>query len=309
MKMGRFLRARSALFPQRALEHRGAVLPTPPPPRAPAAPEPDNRTQAVPQRRIRLGAQEVAYSLTRVKRRSIGMLVGTQGLEVRAPRWVALHEIESALLEKADWIVRKLDEMQQRDAQLQQARIDWRDGCVLPYLGQPLRVAVCTAPHAKRASAALDRTTANTLVLTLPASCTTSHLQPTGNPSGAPAHANAIEETVQAWMKQQARAHFQQRLDHFAPLLGVQWHTLSLSNAQTRWGSAGRTREGRAAIRLNWRLMQHRPEVVDYVVVHELSHLRVMDHSPRFWNTVASVMPDYAHWRRILRDEPLPPWS
>ena len=296
---------------QGVLDLFGALLPTTSPPSpaprplrlTPASPDPNSQTQTPPQRRIRLRDQEVTYTLTRVKRRSIGMLVGAEGLEVRAPRWVTLRDIEAALLEKADWIVRKLDETQQRHAQLQQARIDWRDGCTLPYMGQPMRVAVSMQPQRKRASASLQEAgetqehapEPRVLHVVLPATLDTV--------------AHGLQDAVQAWMKQQARAHFQARLDHFAPLLGVQWHTLALSNAHTRWGSAGRTREGAAAIRLNWRLMQHRPQVIDYVVVHELSHLRVMDHSPRFWATVASVMPDYAHWRRILRDEPLPPWS
>jgi predicted metal-dependent hydrolase len=231
-----------------------------------------------------LGEQIVPYAFARARRRTIGMFVGPNGLEVRAPRWVSLHEVEAALQEKADWIVRKLQESQQRQDQLHQSRIAWRDGCELPYLGQPLRVHIlCADAH-------------NT------------HLAQDGALHVCVPPAGHLRDAVQAWMMTQARAHFRERLDHFAPLLGVQWHTLALSSAATRWGSAGRTRDGQAVIRLNWRLMHHRPQVIDYVVVHELSHLRVMNHSPRFWETVASVMPDYAQHRRALRDEPLPPW-
>jgi predicted metal-dependent hydrolase len=95
-----------------------------------------------------------------------------------------------------------------------------------------------------------------------------------------------------------AKTLFIQRLDHFAQVLGVQWTKLSLSNAGTRWGSA---RIG-GSIRLNWRLIHMRESVIDYVVVHELSHLRVMDHSPRFWETVATVVPNYADLRRQLKE-------
>jgi hypothetical protein len=113
-----------------------------------------------------------------------------------------------------------------------------------------------------------------------------------------------IRDAVQAWLMRQAREHFLQRLDHFAPLLQVQWRKLSLSSAGTRWGSA-RT-DG--AIRLNWRLVHFRPAVIDYVVAHELSHLRVMDHSARFWDTVRSVVPDYAELRGQLKDDAIPKW-
>jgi predicted metal-dependent hydrolase len=123
---------------------------------------------------------------------------------------------------------------------------------------------------------------------------------------GLPHHATPaqIRDAVQAWLMRQARALFTERLDHFAPLLGVQWQRLSLSSAATRWGSASAD----GPIRLNWRLLHHKLSVIDYVVAHELSHLRVMDHSPRFWDTVHSVMPDYALRRSQLKAELLPPW-
>ena len=273
--------------------------PSPPAPRTegPAIPA-EPLTQVLPAaqlshpratRRITLGHAQVAYAFARSRRRTIGMLVGPEGLEVRAPRWVSVAEVESALREKADWIVRKLQESFERQTQLGATRIQWQDGCEVPYLGQPLRVVLDSSPLLQRGSAQLE---AEVLRIGLPQS----------------ADAVQIREAVQAWLMTRARALFTERLNHYAPLLGVQWQKLSLSSASTRWGSAGRGRDGVAAIRLNWRLIHHKREVIDYVVAHELSHLRVMDHSPRFWETVGSVMPDYAERRRVLRDEPLPPW-
>jgi predicted metal-dependent hydrolase len=113
-----------------------------------------------------------------------------------------------------------------------------------------------------------------------------------------------IRDGVQAWLMRQAKGLFAERLDHFAALLGVRWTRLSLSNAGTRWGSAGAD----GSIRLNWRLVHFRPAVIDYVVAHELSHLRVMDHSPRFWDTVRTVVPNYAELRGQLKDDGLPTW-
>ena len=103
----------------------------------------------------------------------------------------------------------------------------------------------------------------------------------------------------------QAKRIFTERLNHFAPRLQVQWQKLSLSSANTRWGTASAD----GAIRLNWRLVHFKMDVIDYVVAHELSHLRVMDHSPLFWETVRTVVPDYAHRRAQLRDEALPQWA
>jgi predicted metal-dependent hydrolase len=242
-------------------------------------------------RRIQLGTTDVAYAFRRGKRRTIGMAIGPDGLEVSAPRWVTLGEVESALHEKADWIARKLVEMQERQQQLGAARIVWADGVVLPYLGDQLKVVLDSSSTLKKNSAQFEPSEAgmHTLRLGLPLN----------------AEPQQIRDAVQAWLMRQAKALFVERLNHYAPLLGVQWQRVSLSSAATRWGSAS----ANGAIRLNWRLVHHKRDVIDYVVAHELSHLRVMDHSPRFWETVQSVMPDYAQLRRVLKDEPLAPWS
>jgi len=242
-------------------------------------------------RRIQLGTTDVAYAFRRSKRRTIGMAVGPDGLEVSAPRWVPLGEVESALHEKADWIARKLVEMQERQQQLGAARIVWADGVVVPYLGDQLQVVLDSTSTLKKNSAQFEFSAAgmHTLRLGLPLN----------------AESQQIRDAVQAWLMRQAKALFVERLNHYAPQLGVQWHRVALSSAATRWGSAS----ANGAIRLNWRLVHHKRDVIDYVIAHELSHLRVMDHSPRFWETVESVMPDYAQRRRVLKDEPLPPWS
>ncbi len=245
-------------------------------------------------RRIQLGTTDVAYAFRRGKRRTIGMAIGPDGLEVSAPRWVTLGEVESALHEKADWIARKLVEMQERQQQLGAARIVWADGVVVPYLGHHLKVVLDSTSTLKKNSAQFEPAhpsapSPHTLRLGLPL-----HAEP-----------QQIRDAVQAWLMRQAKALFIERLDHYAPQLGVQWQRVSLSSAATRWGSAS----ANGSIRLNWRLVHHKQDVIDYVVAHELSHLRVMDHSPRFWETVQSVMPDYAQRRRVLKDEPLPPWS
>ncbi len=251
-------------------------------------------------RRIQLGTTDVAYAFRRGKRRTIGMAIGPDGLEVSAPRWVTLGDVESALHEKADWIARKLVEMQERQQQLGAARIVWVDGVVVPYLGEQLKVVLDSTRTLKKESAQFEVAQQDAATQAPSPLC---HILRLGLPLNA--EPQQIRDAVQAWLMRQAKTLFVERLDHFAPQLGVQWQRVSLSSAATRWGSAS----ANGAIRLNWRLVHHKREVIDYVVAHELSHLRVMDHSPRFWDTVQSVMPDYAQRRRVLKDEPLPPWS
>ena len=119
------------------------------------------------------------------------------------------------------------------------------------------------------------------------------------------ATAAQIRDAVQSWLQRQARRVFEERCRHFAAQLGVRCTRLSLSSAQTRWGSASAS----GAIRLNWRLIHFALPTIDYVVAHELAHLRHMDHSPRFWDVVRSVTPDYERAREALKTQTLPPFE
>ena len=107
---------------------------------------------------------------------------------------------------------------------------------------------------------------------------------------------------MQSWLQRQARRVFEERCALFAPRLGVRVKRLSLSSASTRWGSASAD----GSIRLSWRLVHFALPVIDYVVTHELAHLREMNHSAAFWDVVRSVIPDYEQARGALRNEVLP---
>ena len=255
-------------------------------------------------RQLLLGDLLVGYEFKRGKRRTIGFSVGPEGLAVRAPKWVPLPEIDKAVLEKSTWILKKLQQMRERGDRLEATRIAWADGCVLPFLGQPVTVRLDPSHAFSGVGAELKSAGSTGLgvpVLGPPLEATGLTLHVGLPHSAEPAQ---IRDAVQAWLMRQAKRIFTERLTHFAPHLGVTWRKLKLSSAGTRWGSASAD----GSIRLNWRLIHFRQSVVDYVVVHELSHLRVMDHSPRFWDTVRSVVPDYAQLRGQLKDESVPRW-
>ncbi|MEK8024480.1 M48 family metallopeptidase [Pseudaquabacterium rugosum] len=234
-------------------------------------------------RSIVLGEHRVGYALRRAQRRSIGLTINVDGLAVAAPRWVSLGDVEQALRAKSAWILRKLHEQHERQRRVEAARIDWRDGAVLPYLGEPLCVRLDPAAGAARLE---DTPDGRVLRIGLPQ---------TAEPA-------QIREVVQAWLQRQARDWFRVRVAHFAPRLGVTVRRLGLSSAATRWGSASAD----GSVRLHWRLMHFAPAVIDYVVTHELAHLREMNHSPAFWEVVRSVLPDYELTRGALRSDVLP---
>lgn len=265
-----------------------AATPSSSAPPAPPTPPPFfNHPRA--HREIRLREHLVAYELRRARRRSIGFVVGPEGLTVSAPKWVGVGEVESALREKERWILGKLHEQAERARRLQASRIDWRDGALLPFLGEP--VILVLDP---RATGAVLNTAADALPgvpkLTL-------HV---GLPQGAAPE--QIREAVQSWLQRQARRIFDERSAIFAARLRVQVKRISLSSAATRWGSANAD----GSIRLNWRLIHFAMPVIDYVVTHELAHLREMNHSAAFWGVVRSVLPEYESALGTLRDHLLP---
>ena len=241
------------------------------------------------QHEIRLGHALVAFELKRVRRRSIGMVVGVEGLSVRAPRWVGWTEIETALTEKSRWICTKLAEQRARERQQAEARIEWREGAVVPVLGESVILVLDArhpGGHLHDDAQALPGVPRKTLHLGLPQSAT----------------AEQIRDAVNAWLQRHALAHFEQRVRHFAAQLGVTVSKLRLSSARTRWGSASVD----GSIRLHWRLVHFGPAIVDYVVAHELAHLKEMNHSPRFWGVVRSVLPEYDQAREQLRHAVIP---
>ena len=241
-------------------------------------------------REIRLGQAIVAYEFARARRRTIGFSVGPDGLSVRAPRWTPIAELEAALHVKGAWILEKLQAARDRQARLESARIVWQDGALIPYLGGQIALRLDPAHAFSGAGAGLTCVAEGNAILHVGLNKAATEVQ--------------IRDAVQAWLMRQAGENFAQRIPHFSRLLGVQVKSLRLSNAGTRWGSAS----ANGSIRLNWRLIHFRQSVIDSVIAHELSHLRVMDHSPRFWDTVASVVPDYAVLRQQLKDDGLPRW-
>lgn len=231
----------------------------------------------------------VDYELVRSRRRTMTFSVSADGLSVRAPFGMTQHAIEAAVQEKDRWIVRKLGGMQQREARVAALKMDWLAGATLDYFGQPLQVASSPEVSTTKLIHSSNESDKKILQLAVPNN----------------ANEKKIRDNTKKWLVEQAMQHYTKRMNHYAPLLGVKWQSLTLSSANTRWGSA----KADGTIRLHWRLIQFDASVIDYVVAHELSHLRELNHSPRFWATLASVMPDYEVAQRLLKASVLPPWE
>jgi predicted metal-dependent hydrolase len=154
----------------------------------------------------------------------------------------------------------------------------WQEGARLPYLGREVTIA-----RGRRGAPALtgDR-------LEVPAPVLSA--------------ASLLREAVIAWLRSAALAVFHERVAVFAPALRVDLPALALSSAASQWGSCTRSADGRGRVLLHWKLVHFDAPLVDYVVAHELAHLRHMNHSTAFWRLVESVYPNHRAARRSLRE-------
>lgn len=231
-------------------------------------------------RQLALNAQSLDYRLVRAHRRSISIHVGVEGVETRAPVFVPLAEIEAFMHQKADWMLERLAEFSDLRTFV------WEDGALLPLLGDevPLVAAPDHCGITLRDSA---------LVI--------GDKDHRGRTARRDWHTRVI-----AWLRDEALMHFAGRAIAMAGQLDVDAPSVHLSNAKGRWGSCTRLQGGEGArIRLHWKLYLLSPHLIDYVVAHELAHIRQLNHSPRFWAEVAKLCPDYAAARRELNQRGL----
>ena len=222
-------------------------------------------------RYIQLGSEIVGYRFRRARRRSIGIMIDDDGLRVAAPNHAPIAEVEAFIREKARWVLKKLSEWR---AAPKPPVVNWSGGSTVALLGA--QVVIALLPGRRGISLEHGQLSIG--------------LAPRGEPA-------ALRKRGIAWIKEHARALLGERLALYAASLGVPTPLLTLSSARTQWGLCHQ--DGR--VRLNWRLIHLPLHLVDYVVAHELAHLREMNHSARFWTVVGRLYPDYKQARIELR--------
>jgi predicted metal-dependent hydrolase len=229
-------------------------------------------------RRVLLGDRFVPYVLRRGRRRTIGLTIDHRGLRVGAPNRSTLGEIESLIRKHAAWVVDKLDSWRSRP---NAEALSVVDGLEFPVLGRPVVVRLVGG--------------GNTFKWRIP---------PCGDGAGADELELALREGANAAtlleraLRTRAREVFADRMADFCARFSITPPRLSLSSARTRWGSCSHA----SGVRLNWRLIHAPPELLDYVVAHELAHLKQMNHTARFWSEVGKMYPGWREARAALRD-------
>lgn len=214
------------------------------------------------------------------KRKSVGLTVrDSQSLEVAAPAKMKLADVDEVVRERAHWVRKKWAMF----AELERARRDatFEPGELWPFRGSTYPLHISERADAKSGSVVLD----GKLNVTIP-----------GGLSGN-ARREAVRAALWAWYRRDAERWLRERVDHYSARYGFAPRALKVKDVKSRWGSCSVN----GNLNFNWRLVLAPPPVVDYVVVHELCHLRHPNHSKRFWNLVRSILPDYETQKAWLR--------
>jgi predicted metal-dependent hydrolase len=206
----------------------------------------------------------------RTRRKTVALIVERDGsLTVRAPLRTPEHMIQAFVESKSDWIAKQ----QAKLAQAARAALrEYQDGETFLFLGvsYPLRIV-----ERKRPALELSGGVFGLSRQSLP----------------------QAEDVFVRWYRSQAAQVFAERIAYYAAQSSFTYKKMRISSARTRWGSCSST----GTLSFTWRLVMAPQEVIDYVVVHELVHLRIKNHSREFWDGVAAILPDYKRRRAWLK--------
>jgi predicted metal-dependent hydrolase len=200
--------------------------------------------------------------------------VSADGVEVVVPQRMALRQVVPFVEEKRPWIERTLRRIREAE---DAAAVRLSDGGAVPYLGESLSLHVRVEPGRVRHFVAMRGDRLEVSV---------------GSPGVEP-----VRSALEGWYRRRARVEVEPRLDAACARAGTRYTRLSIRAQRTRWASCSST----GAMSFNWRLLLAPPEILDYVVEHEVAHLEVLDHSPGFWRLLGSRSPAYRDHERWLR--------
>ncbi len=206
--------------------------------------------------------------IIRTRRKTYALIIRPDGaLVVRAPLRATDRQIAEILSQKQGWIEKKRAELRQRQPQPRLYQLGER----FLFLGQSYPLEI------------VDR---QREALTLNGSF---RLRRDRRENAA--------AVFEAWYRAQARQGIPRRVELLAKQYGFEYRSIRITGARTRWGSCG----SKGTLNFSWRLMMAPPAVVEYVIVHELCHLRQHNHSKAFWKLVEGILPDYKQRQKWLK--------
>lgn len=221
-----------------------------------------------------LKGQKITYRIVHSRRaRRLRITVTSNGVTVTLPAGIKVVEAEHMLQQNSSWLLAQLERVSRKQAAVSAFPPD-----VILFRGKSVKIEILK--EAGRLSRIKVSNSAEKLVVHVPA----------GN-------GQSPRSLVEPWLKHQARIEIEEAVRLQAVRMNLRVRSVSIRDQRTRWGSCS----SRGALSFNWRLIMAPPRVLEYVVIHELAHLRQPNHSPEFWKVVAQYEPDYKVLRQWLR--------
>jgi len=220
------------------------------------------------------GEQKIEYNLVRSKRRKTSeIIVDENEITLRIPHNKSINEAEKLMRNKIRWIIRKQKEYREQMPVI--AKPNFLHGSTVPYLGKNYEIQIINNKNDNRIQFELEK---NKFIITLGI-----------KKNSLNRDLNVVKLLYEDWLHRQAKNIFEEKVKEFSSLIHVRPKKIILKNLKNRWGSA--TKEG--TINLNYNLMKAPDEVIDYVIIHELCHFLIKDHSHRYWNLLKEYVSDY----------------
>lgn len=224
----------------------------------------------------------IDYTIIRRRRKTIGIsITQNHGVRVLAPTWVSIRELQDVMRKKAPWILEKLVLIEEIKKHKHTNR--FVNGGTFSYLGRDYKLEVIKQYGIK--STNLDFNDVK-FIVGVPAELTAEQQE------------ESIREVLLEWYMEHAAETVTARIEIYAGRMGLKPFKVLIKNQKTRWGSC--TKDNK--IHINWKIIMAPMEIVDYLIVHELAHIKIKNHSVLFWNMVESVLPDYKKCRKWLRE-------
>lgn len=235
--------------------------------------------KSVIRKQILINNNKLTYSVIRSSRAyKIWLRIDDEeGLTVVIPKGKSISVVPNIIRKHKDWILAAL---KKRDERLKNAPPPLGTSKIVVYRGRKVDLKIknvaCSTPKVKLQN--------NSINVIMP------------KDSGY-----SVKEVLSEWLKERALLFFSRRVEYFASKLRLKYGCIYVRNQKTRWGSCS----SKGTLSFNWRLLFAPPEILDYVVVHEVCHLKYNDHSNRFWHLVSTLFPNYQKCRTWLKENGL----
>ncbi|KJS88267.1 MAG: hypothetical protein JM58_01535 [Peptococcaceae bacterium BICA1-8] len=230
---------------------------------------------------VKIGQTEIAYEMCpSTKAKQIRITIVNDKVRVSFPRGTNEQKVKGFVEDKKEWILKTLEA--NKLSEVKNPQKNYRTGEVYLYLGRSYMLQTKVYQRAKPYLKLTD----NAIWVFIPENVPESNW------------AILVKEELSKWYKNQAQQVYQEKLEHYSKIMGLKYNQLRIKNQATRWGSCS----SKGNLNLNWRVIMAPEDVIDYLIIHELAHLKFMNHSQQFWQLVATFKPDYIKWKKWLKD-------